>query len=83
MIFALLSFGLQGFMNAPPGLGITSPWYIEGIDFDLEMKRLNIHINFKRGAVFPSADPAFEGEYKAFDTKEKTWRHLSFFERAK
>ncbi len=61
-------------------LGITSPWYIEGIDFNPEMKRLNIHINFKRGTTFPSADPAFEGEYKAFDTKQKSWRHLGFFE---
>lgn len=61
-------------------LGITVPWYIERIEFEMEKKRLNIHIDFKRRSTFPSSDPAFEGQYKAYDTKQKTWRHLNFFE---
>ncbi len=59
-------------------LGITAPWQIERIGFDPELKQLDIHISFQRGATFPSA--AGDGQYKAHDTKSKTWRHLNFFE---
>lgn len=59
-------------------LAITTPWHIERIDFDPELKQLDIHINFQRGATFPSTKCA--GEYKVHDTKVKTWRHLNFFE---
>ncbi len=59
-------------------LSITSPWYIERIDFNLELKRLDIYIDFHRGATFSLS--AGGGEYKAYDTKLKTWRHLNFFE---
>jgi len=59
-------------------LGISSPWYIDGIDFDVEKKHLDIHVNFERGAMFVAgADPV---AYKAYDTVEKSWRHLNFFE---
>ena len=59
-------------------LGITAPWHIERIEFDPKEKQLDIHINFKRGATFPST--VSDGEYKVYDTKSKTWRHLNFFE---
>lgn len=59
-------------------LGITAPWHIERIEFDKKQKQLDIHISFQRGATFPSASE--EGQYKAHDTKSKTWRHLNFFE---
>ncbi|MCP3943478.1 MAG: ISL3 family transposase, partial [Desulfobacteraceae bacterium] len=67
----------QLFENA---LSIASPWYIDRMEFDSEKKRLDIHIDFERGATFRSSDPAYEGEFKAFDTKPKTWRHLNFFQ---
>ncbi|NOQ76205.1 MAG: ISL3 family transposase [Methylococcaceae bacterium] len=63
-------------------LHIDSPWFIKSIDFNAEKKQLNIHVDFKRGSTF--ADPAPDGEsakmYKAYDTVEKSWQHLNFFE---
>ncbi len=61
-------------------LSIYEPWYIEDIDFNIEQKKLDIFINFRRGSVFRSYDDGYEGEYKAYDTVDKTWRHLNFFE---
>jgi len=59
-------------------LGISSPWYIDGIDFNVEGKLLNIHVNFERGATFVTDGDSVA--YKAYDTVEKSWRHLNFFE---
>jgi transposase len=59
-------------------LGISSPWYIDGIDFDVDGKILNIHVNFERGATFVAGDD--QTAYKAYDTANKSWRHLNFFE---
>ncbi len=57
-------------------LGIEEPWYIDKINFDEEEKRLDIHIDFERGAKFNYTDEeeGIDGEFKAYDTKEKTWR---------
>lgn len=63
-------------------LGIIDPWYIEKVSFDQEQKRLNVRVNFKKGSVFEYSDSKTgEVKYsKAYDTVEKTWRHLNFFE---
>ena len=63
-------------------LSIQSPWFIEKIDFDEKKKRLDIFVNFTKGSVFYYEDSELEisGEYKAYDTLSKTWRHLNFFE---
>ena len=57
-------------------LNIEAPFYIKDIRFDIEKKRLDIYIDFKRGSMFSYKDE----ECKAYDTKEKQWRHLNFFE---
>lgn len=59
-------------------LGIVSPWRVEGIEFSKESKRLDISINFERGAMFPC--PVCGALTPAYDTTEKTWRHLNFFQ---
>ena len=59
-------------------LGINPPWEIEGIEFSTENKRLDIKIGFSRGATF--ACPVCGAAAPAYDTKEKTWRHLNFFQ---
>jgi transposase len=59
-------------------LGITSPWEVEGIEFSKENKRLDIKIGFQRGATF--ACPVCGSPAPAYDTSEKTWRHLNFFQ---
>ena len=58
-------------------LNLSSPWYIKNIEFSAENKKLDIHIDFKKGSSF-SYDG--QGTYKAYDTVQKTWRHLNFFE---
>ncbi len=61
-------------------LSIEEPWFIENVEFNPELKRLDVNISFERGSVFKCDEPGFEGEYKAYDTVHKTWRHLNFFE---
>jgi len=63
-------------------LGIEYPWVIKGINFDSAKKRLEINVDFVRGATFSLTDESTGEvkEYKAYDTKAKTWRHLNFFE---
>lgn len=63
-------------------LGIIYPWYIESLNFDTEKSRLDIYINFRRGATFrdnEENDPSGK-EYKAYDTVQKEWRHMNFFQ---
>lgn len=63
-------------------LSISTPWYIKNIEFSVEEKQLDIYIDFHRGSVFEYIDKD-TGEcssHKAFDTEQKTWRHLNFFE---
>lgn len=59
-------------------LGITPPWKVEGVEFSKEAKRLDIKIGFKRGANFDC--PVCGSPVPAYDTTEKTWRHLNFFQ---
>lgn len=58
-------------------LGINSPWYVKSVEFTEEKRRLDIYIDFKKGAKF-----SYEREenLKPYDTKKKTWKHLNFFE---
>ena len=61
-------------------LGLQSPWYVEKVEFlnSLEMEReLHIWINFKRGGEFVLDDGS---RGSAYDTTDKTWRHLNFFQ---
>lgn len=61
-------------------LGIENPWEVVGVSFkdtDESAKELHIDIDFKRGAKFPDQSGALCSVY---DTKQKTWRHLNFFQ---
>jgi transposase len=60
-------------------LGLTPPWRVEEAEFDPEAGRLDLYLDFPPGSEFSC--PACEREgCKAYDTTEKTWRHLNFFE---
>lgn len=63
-------------------LMIRDPWFIESINFDQTKGRLDINIDFERGSTFYYEDPKEQiaGEFKAYDTERKTWRHLNFFQ---
>jgi len=63
-------------------LGINKPWFIAEIKFNVKDHRLDIHINFEAGSKFKyvSEEEHISGEFGAYDTVEKTWRHLNFFQ---
>ncbi|MGA2091635.1 MAG: ISL3 family transposase [Endomicrobiales bacterium] len=63
-------------------LNIRDPWYIKDIQFSVENKRLDIHIDFRKGALFhyESIQDNINGDFKVYDTIDKQWRHLNFFE---
>lgn len=63
-------------------LHIESPWFIKSIEFNSENKRLDIYIDFNKGSIFhyESETDKINGDFKAYDTKLKEWRHLNFFE---
>ena len=64
-------------------LNVTDPWFVSDVNFDKKDKRLDIHIDFKRGSTFGYVDSKTQEEFarlKAYDTQKKTWRNLNFFE---
>lgn len=61
-------------------LGLSSPWSVKEIAFSAKDRRLDIHIDFDRGGVFPC--PVCNKMCKAYDTSDESWRHLNFFQHA-
>ena len=61
-------------------LGVEKPWYVTNIDFDMLGKRLNIQLDFVKGSTFSFEQDGNKSSYTAYDTVEKEWRHLNFFE---
>lgn len=60
-------------------LGLAEPWRVERADFDAEAKRLELYVDFARGARFTCPECGWGG-CPAYDTTEKRWRHLNFFQ---
>lgn len=53
-------------------LGITSPWYVKAIDFDVSEKRLRIDVDFKAGSTFiDDSEDSDKCAYKAYDSVKK------------
>ncbi len=61
-------------------LGLAQPWSVTKIEFSVKERRLDIHIDFERGGMFPC--PVCKQMCKAYDTTEESWRHLNFFQHA-
>src|SRR5260370_27276596 len=59
-------------------LGITTPWYVQGNDFDAAQHQLTIAVDFVAGTRFSYAGVA--GEHPVHDTQIKRLRHLNFFQ---
>jgi transposase len=60
-------------------LGLSEPWYISKVEFidgAHSTKELHLWLSFNRGHRFTVG--GIEGT--AYDTIDKTWRHLNFFE---
>jgi transposase len=60
-------------------LGLEKPWYIQAIDFNVEEKQLDLHIDFETGSKFPCTLCGRSGCH-VHDTIERRWRHLNFFQ---
>ena len=60
-------------------LGLTHPWFIEAVKLNPERRRLNIRLDFLKGAKF-TCPQCGALEQAVHDTVEKTWRHLDFFQ---
>ena len=60
-------------------LNLEDPWYITSIDFSVEGKQLDVHVDFESGSKFPCAKCG-KTECSVHDTIERTWRHLNFFQ---
>ena len=64
-------------------LNVTDLWFVKDVKFNVESKRLDVYIDFKKGSIFSFFDTEEEKEIiglKAYDTSSKTWKHLNFFE---
>ena len=60
-------------------LGLEIPWYIRSIDFDINKRQLDIHIDFETGSKFP-CPLCSSSDSPVHDTIERLWRHLDFFQ---
>lgn len=61
-------------------LRLESPWEVSRVEFHESEGVIKVNINFPRGSVF--CCPVCGKEAKAYDTTEKEWRHLNFFQYA-
>lgn len=59
-------------------LGISDPWRVAGVDFDVAKKVLTISVDFVAGSRFAVPDVA--GVHPVHDTVAKRYRHLNFFQ---
>ena len=59
-------------------LGVSSPWYVAGTDFNAAAKTLTIRVDFTAGSRFAVA--GIDGQHPVHDTVTKRYRHLNFFQ---
>ena len=60
-------------------LGLTgTPWHVSEVKLDQEKGRLDIHLDFPPGTRF--AHPTSGEPAPIYDTRDRTWRHLNFFQ---
>jgi transposase len=60
-------------------LGLSRPWQVVDIKFSKEEGRLDLRIDFAKGAKFPCPSCAAT-RCEVHDTQDRTWRHLNFFQ---
>lgn len=60
-------------------LGLQSPWFISEVRFDENSEELHIALDFKEGTTF-SLCPGSPEKGRPYDTRERTWRHLDFWQ---
>jgi transposase len=60
-------------------LALPKPWFVERSEFDGAKRRLDLYLDFEVGGTFVCPECGARG-CKAYDTSEKSWRHLNFFQ---
>ncbi len=60
-------------------LGLVPPWKVTRSEFDPVAKRLDLFLDFERGARFRCPDCGTEG-CPVHDSEDKEWRHLNFMQ---
>lgn len=61
-------------------LGLSTPWFVKSIKFDSKSKRLDLIIDFVKGSKFTIKEDGGVIQHPVYDTQNKEWRHLNFFE---
>ena len=66
-------------------LNLDAPWRVERVEFlpskeKPSMKELHIYVGFTRGGKFHCLEEGCVESMTAYDTSERTWRHLDFFQ---
>jgi transposase len=59
-------------------LGLGEEWMVVKTDFNAHENRLDIYLDFKPGTLFSC--PVCQQPGKAYDSSERTWQHLNFFQ---
>ena len=58
-------------------LGLGGPWRVARTEFDAQQTRLDLYLEFDRGARFPCpVGGCAHDACRVHDTADKTWRHL-------
>ena len=60
-------------------LGLSAPWQVSKVVFDSSQSQLTIMIDFPKGSRF-SCPACGQADCTVYDTEQKTWRHLNFFQ---
>ena len=60
-------------------LGLEKPWRVTNIEFSPTDRRLDLHLDFSAGSTF-ACPRCSKQDCKAYDTSDKSWRHLDFFQ---
>ena len=55
-------------------LGLVPPWMVVDVNFKVEARRLDLHIDFPMGSRL--ACPVCGQECPVHDCQEKMWRHM-------
>jgi|ETNmetMinimDraft_26_1059896.scaffolds.fasta_scaffold12925_2 transposase len=59
-------------------LGLAEPWTVTKIEFSADQRQLGLWLDFPAGGRF--ACPQCGKNSGVYDTTERTWRHLNFFQ---
>src|SRR5487761_1083592 len=60
-------------------LGLGEPWEVVEVTFDPAGRRLDLRVDFRKGARFACPECSAAG-CRVHDTESHTWRHLNFFQ---